>query len=788
MTALAVACLSAGILAYEVLLTRLFAVVQWHSFAFMIISVALLGFAASGTFVTFLRERLLRRFNAAFAAGAMLFAVTAPAAFVFAQQVPFNPLELIWDWRQIPLLLTVYALLTVPFFFGGTCIALALSRPASPIARIYAFDLVGAGAGACGVVLALSFLHPLTCLMLVACFGFLAAACMAFDAGARLATGLLVLVAAAIAATSSGRLAFAVSPYKGLSMALRVPDARILAEASSPLGWVTVVESSRIPFRYAPGLSLNATTEPPPQLGLFVDADAMSAITAFAGDTGPLQYLDFTMAALPYHLLRRPNVLVLGAGGGAGILLARYHGAPRIDAVELNPATVRLVDRTFGDFSGRVYTQPPGTAHVGDARSFAAASEARYDLVELPAGGAVGHGLGESYGDTVEAFATYFRRLAPGGFLSATRAVDLPPRAGLKLLATAALALEKEGVTEPGKRMAMIRGWQTLTLIVKQGELSTADIAGIREFAAGRSFDLVHLPGMSADESNRFNRLEEDVFFAGAQALLGPGREDFIARYKFDIRPASDDRPYFDDFFRWRALPEILALRAQGGAGLLEWGSLILLATLIQALLLGAGLILLPFAGRDARIAPGVGAIAVYFSAVGLAFLFLEIAFLQRLTLFLGNPLYAIAVVLAGFLAWAGVGSALAPRLARRLRQPVRTAVAAIVVTSVAYLLALPSLLESLIALPDALKIAVALLLIAPLAVPMGMPFPLGLTRLHPQQVAWAWAINGSASVVSAVLATILARELGFSAVVVAATALYVLAAASAPRLPGSPQ
>jgi hypothetical protein len=591
-------------------------------------------------------------------------------------------------------------------------------------------------------------------------------------------------------------MALNISPYKGLRTALEIPEAGIVAERSGPLGLLDVVASPRIPFRHAPGLSLNATAEPPEQLGLFTDAEAMSPITTFDGDTTPLAYLDFTTAALPYHLKTSPEVLVLGAGGGAPVLLALYHQAVRVDAVELNPQVVELVDEVFGHFSGRVYSRPPVQPHAEEARSFVAGTARRYDLIDLPPQGSFGaavagaHGLGESYVYTVDAVRAYLDRLAPGGFLAATHWVTVPPRDTLKLFATVLLALEQNGVAEPGRRLAMLRGWQTVTLIVKNGELTAEERAAIRAFAEARSFDLVHLPGLTAAEANRFNRLDQDDFFTGAQALLGPDRDMFIKRYKFDLRPATDDRPYFGDFFRWHALLEILTLRAAGGAGLLEWGYLVLAATLAQAALLSAVLILLPLVVRGLPASHGeIWWTAGYFLSIGLAFLFIEIAFIQRFTLFLGNPLHAVSTGLAGFLIFAGLGSAGAPYLVRLFEErpserwrlsPIGAAAGTVALVAVLYLVALPPLLERLVSLPAGLKVAVALLLIAPLAVPMGMPFPLGLSQTAPALVPWAWAINGSASVLSAVLATMLAREFGFRAVVIAASLLYCAAAVAA--------
>ena len=297
MGTLAVALVSAAVLAYEVLLTRLFAVVQWHHFAFMIISVALLGFGASGTFAALAGPRLQRRPAAAFVGFALLFAAGAPAGFALAQALPFNALEIVWDPRQAGYLLAIYAALVAPFFCGATCVVLALSRPGAPVARVYAADLAGAGAGALGIVAALSWLHPVACLGLVASLGVLAAGCAAAASprrGWRAAALALVAIGAALPVLPTGGpwLTLRVSPYKGLSAALEVPGARVVAERSGPLGLLHVVESPAVPFRHAPGLSLGAPAEPPEQLGLFTDADAMSPIARFDGDAAPLDYLD----------------------------------------------------------------------------------------------------------------------------------------------------------------------------------------------------------------------------------------------------------------------------------------------------------------------------------------------------------------------------------------------------------------------------------------------------------------------------------------------------------------
>jgi spermidine synthase len=549
-------------------------------------------------------------------------------------------------------------------------------------------------------------------------------------------------------------------------------------------------------LRHAPGLSLNNPVEPPPQLGIFTDGDGLSTITAFDGRLEPLAYLDYTTAALPYHLLERPRVLILGAGGGADVLLALYHGAPEIDAIELNPQFVGLVKETYADFAGRLYDRRKVRIIVAEARGFVAGGGERYDLIELPlvdsfATAAAGTlSLAESYLYTVEAFAAYLRHLRPGGYLAITRWLKLPPRDSLKLIATALDALAGSGIAEPGRQLALLRSWSTTTLIVKNGPLSEADIVGMRQFAEARSFDLAYYPGMQRAEADRFNILGEPYFFDGAMALIGPDREAFLDRYKFDLSPATDDRPYFFDFFKWRALPELLARRASGGAALLDWGYPILVATLVQAGALSLLLILMPLRFLRGEPAAGRWRVAIYFLAIALAFLFIEIASIQRFILFLGHPLYATSVVLCGFLVFAGLGSGAAARLEGRLTawhiapgiSPIAVAVGGIALVGLAHLLVLPPLFDLLMPLSDIAKIPISLALVAPLAFCMGMPFPLALSRLAAQSpglVPWAWGINGCASVLSAILATLLAMSFGFRAVVLIALALYLLAAAT---------
>jgi spermidine synthase len=798
---LAVALLSAAALGYEILLMRLFSIIQWHHFAYMLISVALLGYGAAGTFVALTRRILLPHFAATFTAAAALFGVSAVAGFALAQRVPFSPLEILWDPQQPFLLLLVYLLLVPPFFFVATALCLTFARFGAQVHRIYSFDALGAGLGSIGILAALFLLTPADALRLIGALSLAAAALSAWQTagGSRWRPAALLIAAIAVPPLlPSAWVELIPSEYKDLSQALSVQGARVVLERSSPLGLLTVVDSPLVPLRHAPGLSLNAVTEPPSQLGIYTDGDGPSALTRFDGATAPLAYLDYLTSALPYHLLPQPRVLALGAGTGGDVLQALSHGVRSIDAVELNPQLIDLVEKRFGDFSGRPYGAPGVRVHIAEARGFVAGSSERYDLIQVAlldafsASSAGLYALSESYVYTTEALQDYQRHLTPGGMLAITRWVTLPPRDTLKLFATAVRALEANGAPRPGQQLALIRGWKTVTLLLKNGEFSTAELAAIKQFCRHRSFDTEYYPGIEAGEANRYNIVDQAYFFEGAQALLGAAREDFSARYKFNIEPASDDRPYFFHFFKWRTLPELLALRGQGGMPLLDWGYPVLIATLIQAIAVALVLILVPLRflvrERDAAITPpGLRSrVALYFLALGFGFMFIEIAFIQKFILFLSHPLYAVAVVLCAFLIFAGLGSRASGRLSptpHKLLWPF----ALIVLLALAYLVFLPPLFRELMALPDGIKIALSVALIAPLAFAMGMPFPLGLASVAAQAetlLPWAWGINGFASVVAAILAAVLAIHLGFNAVVLLALLLYGAAALVFPHRP----
>jgi SAM-dependent methyltransferase len=783
-----IALISAAALAYEILLMRLFSIIQWHHFAYMMISLALLGYGASGTFLALFQRKLEGRFFEAYLFNAVMFGVTAVLCFLLAQAVPFNALEVLWDPQQPFWLMLIFLLLFIPFFCAANCICLAFSNYSAQLHRVYCFDLLGAGCGAAAIIGLLFIVPPATALQAVGALGLLSAAVACWECRVQPHWSVLILVlAAVIMASPVAGFSLQISQFKGLSQALRVLNAEQVDQRSSPLGQLTTIRSPSIPFRHTPGLSLNAPGSIPVQLAVFTDADSLGVLTRFDGDLDKLAYLDYQSSALPYHLLDKPAVLVLGAGGGADVLQSLYHEPSHVHAVELNPQFVELVNEEFADFTGAIYRLPGVTVHKAEARGYVAGSSAAYDLVQVAlldsfgASSAGLYALSENYLYTAEAFAAYLQRLKPGGILSITRWTRSPPRDGLKIFATAIEALEQQGIADPGRYLAMIRSWNTTTLLVKNEPLSAPAIESIKTFCQQRWFDLVYFPGITNGEANRYNQLPAAWYFDAAMRLLKPDRAAFMDDYKFNIRPATDDRPYFSHFLKLRTLPELLSLREQGGMPLLEWGYLVLIATLLTALLASFLLVLLPLwlRRKSGPRVPGLHwRIMAYFAAIGTAFMFVEIAFIQKFILFLHHPLYAVSVVLCAFLVFAGLGSLVSARWRKHVSLP--GVVGGICTLSLLYILFLPGLFEFLVQLPGGFKIPLSALVIAPLAFLMGMPFPMGLgivSERLPSWIPWAWGINGCASVVSAILATLVAIHLGFVFVVFLAILLYLLAA-----------
>ena len=756
-------------LAYEVALTRIFSISLWYHFAFMIISIAMLGFAASGVALA-LYPRLKRIERVA--TYCLLLGLAIPASYLLVNQIPFDPVRLAWERMQILYLALFYLILAVPFFCTGLVIATAFALQSGRAGLLYGADLLGAGLGSLGVLLLLSVLAPERGVFLL-CLAPLAAAFICGGARLRAAAFSLAALALLLLARQPEFAGLRISPYKGLPNSLRFPGAKPLKTYDTPFARIDTFESPAV--RFAPGLSLSYLENLPRQIGIAVDGGDVSAVTAADREKLPADFLEYLPGALPYAIGTRNRVLVLDPKGGLQVLLARRFGAAEIDKVEGNPALAAVLRTDLQDFSGGIYGDRTWT---GLGRSWLKGRGRTFDIIDISLMGTEPYGsfgIAEDYRFTVEAFKEYLASLGDDGLLSVNLYIIPPPRSELRILATMFRALEEIGVREPALHLAAVRSWGTLCILAKRSPLTGTEIGAIRSFAAKRWFDLLYYPGMGAQESDLYLKTRTDDYYRAFAAILSADRrQSFLDDYIFDVAPVRDDAPFFGYFLKLGRTGETYRAMGKKWQFFLAEGYIVP-AVFVQAALISFLLLLLPIisgkrgGGRARGLLP-------YFALLGCGFMFVEIALIQKIILPLENPSYAVATLLAALLVSSGAGSLLGQRFAL-LKTPATAAVIAGLI--VVYSLMVPAASAAIAPLALPVKIGLVFLLLLPLGLLMGIPLPAGLRTLgdlDPLLIPWAWALNGIFSVLAPMLAVMLATSAGFSSVLYLGAAAYLLA------------
>ncbi len=791
---------SASVLAHELLLMRMLSFAFWHHFASMVISISLLGFGAAGAFLFLAYERVKRDPEGFLALLAAAAAVSFPGSLVLFRASGLDPLQLVWQGGEWLNMAWAYLALSMPFLFAGGIVGTILSRAGERTPRMYAADLGGAGAGALAVVPALWLASPWALLPVLGAVLILAAVPCARAAMPR-ARGFLSLGFAA-AMLAAGAAAVSPAPRvheaKELPQTLAFPDARIEAFRLSPQGIIHVVGSRYI--HHVPGLSLRygeVTDEPlPEQRSLFLDGSGAGSIIRYTGKREERLPLDYTTQALAFHVRPPQRTLVVGAGGGADVLLALHHRVPEIDALEVNSQVASLMTGQMAEYSGRLFERPGVRLIVEEARRHLAIPGKSYDLIQLSGGASFGaasgglHAVAEEYLFTIEAFTAMLGRLGENGLLAVTRYLKVPPRDSLRVLATALEALRRSGAARPEKHILFIRSWSTTTILVGKAPFSPEEAAAALAFCDERSFDTVFYAGMSPDQANRYDILPRPWFYEGAAALAGPEPGSFQRAYLYNVAPPSDDRPYFSRFFRWDRAAELFGHLRREWLPRVESGYVFLLTTLTQATVAGAVLILFPLLFLRGRSPKAVAAhypggkstfrTLSFFAMPGFGFMFFEMTFIPKFTLLLAHPVYAAAVVLSVVLVFAGLGSLSLMRLGEKGARLLWIGWALLGLWLGAMAVAGDLLIQSALAWNGPARLAVAVLCLALPAFVLGWPFPLGLrevSRSRPGLAPWAWGVNGCASVMGAVLGKCLAMDMGFRGVMVLAWILYLLAA-----------
>lgn len=782
---------SGAALVYEIALTRVFAVAQGYHFGFLAISLALLGFGASGTVLALGSSSERRAPPSAGLLGNVgtLLPLVVLASYLAANYIPFDAYRVAWDPVQLAYLAGYLLALASPFLLAGLLQGLPLLLWPSQTASLYGANLIGSSLGCLVAVAALNWADSQGTVLVAALVAAAGALCfiLAFVPRRRaLLPAAELIVLAGLFWLSPPLLQIRLSPYGTLSQILNYPDARITARYWNAFSRVDVVSSSNI--RSAPGLSLSYGGPIPRQSGMVVDADKVLALTS-SQNLSP-DFLANLPTAVAYGLRPNARVLILDPGGGLEVWNALAHGAQSIKGVEENPLVSGLTSAQFvsgADDSGAA----SGVQFISASpRSYSAGSLEQFDIVELGLSGnfrAVGAGafaLSEDYTLTIEGLRSYLEHLAPNGILVVQRWLQLPPSEETRAAALVIEALRSSGLREPGRDVIAIRSFSTMLILAKLEPFSPGEIDTIKTFARERQFDLVYYPGIQISEANRYNILQQDVYLESFQALLSNAPQ-FYRRSTYEVTPPTDDHPFFFHFFKWEQFPVVIALLGKTWQPFGGSGYLILLLLFALAFIVSVALLILPIwaLGRKSRPIDSrtLVRVLVYFAALGCGFLFVEIPLIERFTLLLDYPVYAFTVVLFSLLLFSGIGSLFAERI------PWRAALVSLVL-AIALYAALVQVIPLLLGQTLFVRIVTAIIVVAPVGLLLGIPFPRGLVFVReeaPQLLPLAWGVNGFTSVLSSILATLLALSWGLTPILLGAGVAYALALASVFKMAG---
>ena len=777
-----VALVSFAALLLELSLTRLFSVVLFYHFAFLAISVALLGLGAGGVFA-FVRRTWLEQWSARQIASVSC-VLASVLTFIALEIVLHSSINLAISGLNLLKLTLLYLASACPFFCCGVLLSVIFARMAGSIPRLYGADLAGGAVACLLTVPALNWLggpNAILCSALA-----LAVAAALWSTGSRLRnTGLFVAIAFAglIALNIHGRfidIVYAKGMYRDPA-------------------WVEFAKWNAI-----------SRVEVDNQVGtraIVIDADASTYIPHvdvehFRG-TAWEQHL---MSAAPSVVnALRPNgeFAIIGPGGGEDVLRAVANGSKNVTGAEINPTIANNIMRDrYADFSFHLYDRPEVHIHVSDGRSFVRQSQDKYDVVQMTlvdtwASTAAGaFALSENNLYTKEAFREYFDHLKPDGMIAITRWEFKSPREALRVVSNAISVLQDLGAQDVTQHFIIVSdgvlnedGRPVLVLAKKSPFTHDEEHTALLHLEKYQNLALVYSPSDRSRPAG-VHPVDPTLRWNPFTALIVSGDPvGFAQKYEYNVSPVTDDAPFFFFTLKLKHLVSHSALEKG-----IDWK--VNLGVLVLFLLLGISVIavlaflVLPLVLHAPAKGESPGRL-LYFVVIGLGYILVEITLIQRFVLFLGHPVYALTVVIFLMLLSSGLGSLASHRW---LPDPRRVWFATLVITllSLAYVLLLPALLRGAIGLPFGIKLALSAILLVPLGFVMGMPFPTGLRAMAPgsqaiadsemgsaadgNRVEWAWALNAASSVLGSVMAMFIAIEWGLRTTLLTAAGCYLLA------------
>ena len=776
---------STGVLASEIILTRIFTVVFWYHFGFLVLSTAMLGFGIGGFLIRYHRDRIKVHppetlLNAgATASGLLLF-----LALIIITHNPFHIAGPGQSPNTIALcmgleLLLVSMALIVPFTVMGAVVLFMVQMENRNVGLVYGANLIGSAAGCLAALVLLNAGGGLNALIVISSLFLFSGLWTSWPGQKK----------AALVAAVSGCLVLSTVLFSDTLFPIRSPQGKPATAVSkdqmlktdwNSLSRVDIYREKHISSNEFGlwGLSPVNTKKLPERLGVLIDYWAYTTILKHSGAPDYYDFLD----NLPMYGMYRitapePRMLIIGSGGGMDIRAGLRYGVEHIDAVEINPSIFKAMTEDYAEYSGNVYRDQKVSAHLAEGRSFLESSQATYDIIQLSgvdtcsATQAGAFALTENYLYTCESFAQYLNHLEPDGLLSLTHWY-IPsstgyPRFSLRLFTLALSALEARGIREPEKNVFFFQSKRFAVLLVKKVPLTVAEIRKLSDLCEEKKYDCLYRPDRVIFSSM--------AFYSYVRAT---DKAEWIKDYPFNVTPPTDDSPFY---FENRKIENILKAGDFISGYTRFDGQTILILLFIEMLVAATVLVICSF-GMEKRDSDMGG--WLYFFTIGAGFMMAEVSFSQQLVLFLGHPVFALSVVLFSILLFSGLGSLLSGKITTRIPLRVLLLFTGALLCFQAF--AGLALIRRLIGLePLALRITVSVFFLAPVSFLMGFALPEAVRDLcskgKKDSLGIYWAFNSFASVLGAVAATILAIETGFTTVMVIAALCYVLAAMVSP-------
>jgi len=737
-------------LVLEVSITRIFSAAIWYHFAFVAVSVALVGLGASGLVVQYrvnkLKGKWAENLTIYSAWGITIFIpITLFVMHALASQVIYLPLFMI--------------LFSVPFFLVGIIISAAFNAFASVAGRLYAADLIGASAGALLVVLFLVLTggEGATLIVgLIAAIGGTIFSRIAKNTKKTVVSLMFAAFAISLIFLNHATQIFAIptdpTAQKDLPIYLREhPGSKIVKTEWNSFSRIDVVEGG------TGGEGLVAK--------VFIDGGAGTNIISWDGNTESRQELSTWMQYLPFKMMQDPKVLVIGSGGGRDVVASLVSGSKDITSVEINPIIYETV-KSYGDRAGNVYSHEYVRSYVDEGRSFITRSSEKYDIIYVPfvdtwaSVSSGGLSVSENFLYTLEGFQQYYDHLTDRGKIVTVRwLIDAP-----RFISTYAKLLEQNGIPQDQlhRHLIMVTSDSytqdpSVTMVVfSKSPFTDEEIRFLSQSFSQYDYKPILVPGQ--------------IMLEPYSALLTGevNLDQFYDMFETKVYPVTDDNPYFLSFEK--PLP--------GAVEVLLYASIGIVAIFL----------LVPFAWMRRRREKevdtkkseiGIATAIPYFAALGVGFILIELALLQKLILLMGNPTMTFALLLFTLLISSGAGSLLSSRIAKNNMKNLVFVIGGIAGLGILYFLFLPPIIYSTIAEPIEVKAAVSIAILAPIGFLMGMPLPTGmrLLKVHrPDYIPWMWAVNGAFSVLGAVLAIALGIMYGSSLAMILGILIYLIA------------